>query len=155
MTVVERAELEARAERCTRRGELREAIGLYRTLHQAFPDDGPLGRKLQALEQSLQPSELLSARAFAPEPYATRAGPEQEGERLFALGDYAGAMGAYRRALKQKPGSDLIRERLEELYTLAQSAPRQAASPTDKALPQEPSARLGALLDRIAARRRR
>ncbi|NMO23203.1 tetratricopeptide repeat protein, partial [Pyxidicoccus fallax] len=78
--------------------------------------------------------------------------PAQEGERLFALGDYAGAAAAYRRALQERPDSELLKERLIELYRLAREMPLH--SPTDKALPKETAPRLQALLDRVAARRR-
>ncbi len=159
MTPAERSELEARAERCIRRGELSDAVGLYRALCAAHPEDLSLERRLQNLEESLEPGELLKVKGMSPAAAPASApsgpgkvGPEQEGERLFALGDYSGAMAAYRRALKEKPESELIRERLEELYRLARAAP--AHSPTGRTLPENPESLLSALLDRIAARRR-
>lgn len=157
MTPEERAPIESSADRAVRRGEMAEAVRLYRSLLGAFPEDGALRQKLEQLEESLQPMELTSAKA--PRPETTRGQgvpapltPEQEGERLFQLGDYAGAAVAYRRALAQKPDSALIQERLMELVALAQSAPRN--SPTDQALPDQPESLLQALLDRIAARKR-
>ncbi|MBX5484542.1 MAG: hypothetical protein IRZ16_22190 [Myxococcaceae bacterium] len=156
MTPEERQETERRAERCVRRGELSEALALYRALAAAFPEDSALQQKLEAITGSLQPAELLNPKAnFVREEVELKnapSTPEQEGERLFALGDYAGAAAAYRRAMEKKPESTLIRERLEELYRLARAAPRH--SPTDSALPADPAAMLSALLDRIAARRR-
>lgn len=156
MSPEQRQDTESRADRCVRRGELSEALALYRSLVAAFPEDDALQRKLDDLSGSLQPAELLNPKAnLGREPSSLAAsppGPEQEGERLFALGDYAGAAAAYRRALRDKPDSTLIRERLEELFRLAQTAPRH--SPTDQALPQDPEQRLTALLDRIAARRK-
>ncbi|MBN1208053.1 MAG: tetratricopeptide repeat protein [Myxococcaceae bacterium] len=156
MTPEARAEMQARAERALRRGELAEAVGLYETLAQAFPEDPALAQKLALLRESLQPMELHSAKARPPAreerlPQGPSS-PVQEGERLFALGDYAGAAAAYRRALQERPDNELIKERLVELYRLATIAP--AHSPTDKALPKEPEHRLQALLDRLAARRR-
>lgn len=156
MTPEERADIESRADRSLRRGELSEALTLYQSLLAAFPGDGGLEAKLETVRESLQPAELMSPKAnFAREP-PSRASvpstPEQEGERLFAIADYAGAAAAYRRALEKKPDSGLIRERLEELYRLARAAPRH--SPTDSLLPLDPEALLGALLDRISARRR-
>jgi len=157
VTSEERAQLEASADRARRRGEMAEAVRLYRALQQAFPQDAALGEKLARLEENLQPMELTSAKA--PRPEDARAGgsplpltPEQEGERLFQLGDYAGAAIAYRRALAHKPDSPLVQERLMELVALAQTAPRH--SPTDQALPDRPEPLLQALLDRIAARKR-
>ncbi len=160
MTPAERTELETRADRCVRRGELAEALALYRSLCAAFPNEGSLQRRLRNLQESLQPAELASAKAnLASEPVANAAssgsdkvGPEQEGEQLFALGDYSGAMAAYRRALKEKPESELILERLEELFQLARSAPGHP--PTGSPLPRSPEKLLSTLLDRIAARRR-
>lgn len=157
MTSEERAQLEASADRARRRGEMAEAVRLYRALQQAFPRDAALGEKLARLEENLQPMELTSAKAPRPEDARPAGGPlpltpEQEGERLFQLGDFAGAAIAYRRALALKPDSPLVQERLMELVALAQSAPRH--SPTDHALPDRPEPLLQALLDRIAARKR-
>ncbi len=156
MTPEARAEMQARAERALRRGELAEAVGLYETLVQQFPQDEALAQKLALLRESLQPMELHSSKARPPAPEEPvpqgPSSPVQEGERLFALGDYVGAAAAYRRALQERPGNELIKERLVELYRLATTSP--VHSPTDRALPKEPHHRLQALLDRLAARRR-
>ncbi len=148
--------MQARAERAMRRGELAEAVSLFEALQREFPEDATLAHKLALLRESLQPMELHSPKAAPPRSEPLPLGPSspiQEGERLFALGDYAGAAAAYRRALQERPDNELIRERLLELYRLATAAP--VHSPTDQALPKEPEARLHALLDRVAARRRR
>lgn len=155
MTQDERAELESRAERAKRRGEMAEALSLLQQVATAFPQDTGLSDRLALLRDSLQPMELQSAKTKFD---VVRAGgapasPEQEGERLFSLGDYAGAAAAYRRALTAKPDSQLIKERLFELFRLAQAAPRH--SPTDRSLPKNPEELLQALLDRISSRRRR
>ena len=154
MTPEARAEMQARAERALRRGELAEAVGLYEALAQAFPGDEALAQKLALLRESLQPMELQKARPPPREELRPLgpSSPVQEGERLFALGDYAGAAAAYRRALQERPDSELIQERLLELYRLATNSPTH--SPTDRALPKEREHRLHALLDRLAARRR-
>jgi tetratricopeptide (TPR) repeat protein len=155
MTPEARADMQARAERALRRGELAEAVGLYEALLREHPDDEALGQKLALLRESLQPMELQSPKAAAPKRESVPLGPSspiQEGERLFAIGDYAGAAAAYRRALQERPDSELIKERLVELYRLAQAAP--VHSPTDRQLPKEPEPLLQALLDRVAARRR-
>jgi len=154
MTPEARAEMQARAERALRRGELADAVGLYEALAQAFPADEALAQKLALLRESLQPMELQKARPPPREELLPLgpSSPVQEGERLFALGDYAGAAAAYRRALQERPGNELLQERLLELYRLATASP--AHSPTDRALPKEREHRLHALLDRLAARRR-
>lgn len=148
--------MEARADRALRRGELAEALGLYDSLVRAFPDDAGLALKLANLRDSLQPSELQALEALRPPEEASLplspSSPVQEGERLFSLGDYVGAAAAYRRALQERPDSELLKERLIELYRLSKEMPVQ--SPTDKALPKEAKPRLQALLDRVAARRR-
>jgi tetratricopeptide (TPR) repeat protein len=149
----QRAEMEARADRARRRGEMAEAVQVYREILAAFPGDEAIQGKLALLQESLQPMELTSAKAPpAPRVSGRPMTVEEEGERLFALGDYAGAAAANRRALHEKPDSPLIQERLLELYRLAQTAPRH--SPTDSALPSQPEPLLNALLDRIVARKR-
>ncbi|HSP77540.1 MAG TPA: hypothetical protein VLQ93_03365 [Myxococcaceae bacterium] len=154
MTPEARADMVARAERALRRGEISEAVSLYDTLCQAFPEDAALALKRANLREMLQPSELLALPSRPPLERAPLgpSSPVAEGERLFALGDYVGAAAAYRRALQERPDSELIRERLEELYRLARTLP--VHSPTDRALPTEAEPLLQALLDRLAARRR-
>lgn len=155
MTPEEQTAAEARAARCLRRGELSEAIRLYEELASACPSDASLAAKLAALRDSVQPAELQAAKARLDGPSARPLEPltpEEEAERLLALGDYPGAIAAYRRALAQRPSSELIRERLAELFRIAQASPPH--SPTDSELPRERGALLRALLDRISARRR-
>jgi tetratricopeptide (TPR) repeat protein len=149
-----RAEMVAHAERALRRGELSEAVGLYERLCRAFPQDEALSLKLANLREMLQPEERQALRnTVRPEPMPLGpSSPVTEGERLFALGDYVGAAAAYRRALQERPDSELIRERLVELFQLAQTLPSQ--SPTDRKLPQQVEPLLLALLDRVASRRR-
>lgn len=155
MTQDERADLESRAERAKRRGEMAEALSLLEQVARAFPDDVALGERLGLLRGSLQPMELQSAKTKfdVVKSGSANSSPEQEGERLFSLGDYAGAAAAYRRALTARPDSALIKERLFELFRLAQAAPKH--SPTDKSLPKNPEELMQALLDRISSRRRR
>lgn len=151
--MAERPEIEARAERCLRRGELGEALRLYRALIEQFPEDEVLQRKFAQLQDSVDPKELMSAKLPASERLEAPAStPEQEGERLFAIGDYTGAMAAYRRALAQRPGSELIQERLIEIYRLAQQAGHLPS--LGKTLPREREPLLRALLERIASRKR-
>ena len=157
MTPEARADMVARAERALRRGELGDAESLYETLCRVFPEDPALALKLANLREALQPEERQSGRESQLRALPTSipqgpSSPVTEGERLFALGDYAGAAAAYRRALQERPDSELIRERLEELYQLACALP--AHSPTDRSLPRQAEPLLHALLDRLAARRR-
>ncbi|HEX8436471.1 tetratricopeptide repeat protein [Archangium sp.] len=153
-----RAEMVAHAERALRRGELSEAVSLYESLCRAFPEDPSLALRLSNLREMLQPQELQvlqSLRASAEaEPVVPQSPstPVSEGERLFVLGDYVGAAAAYRRALQEQPQSELLRERLVEVYRLARALP--VHSPTDRELPRQAEPLLQALLDRLAARRR-
>lgn len=153
----DRLDAERRAERHVRRGELRDAIALYERLVARFPEDTSLRQKHAELLDSLQPSELLHPGAglatTPPLPASERAGsPEQEGERLFVAGDFAGAAAAYRRALRERPDSLLIRERLEELFQLARS--QQPGPETNRAQRVDPVAELQSWLSRISQRRR-
>ncbi|MDQ3265978.1 MAG: tetratricopeptide repeat protein [Myxococcota bacterium] len=160
MSAPEIQELVSQADRARRRGEMSEAVRLYEQVLAQDPGDEAVQRKLANVRENLQPSELAAlqlarATAASTEPSAPQLRPmtpEQEGERLFALGDFAGAAAAYRRALRDKPDSELIRERLVELFQLAQAAPRN--STTDQALPRDPTQKLQALLDRISARKK-
>lgn len=157
MNVEARAEMVAHAERALRRGELSEALSLYETLCRTFPEDETLNLRLANVREMLQPQELQTLRALqaSAQPDAIPQGPSSpvaEGERLFVLGDYAGAAAAYRRALQERPDNELIRERLVELYRLARALP--VHSPTDRKLPRQAEPLLNALLDRLAARRR-
>lgn len=149
-------ELVSRGDRALRRGDMSEAVRLFEEALRAAPQDEGIQRKLANVRENLQPSELQSV-MFTPPPAPAElpplaVTPEQEGERLFALGDYVGAAAAYRRALRDKPDSELIRERLVELFQLAQAAPRH--QPTEQKLPASPEEKLKALLDRISARKK-
>ena len=160
MTPDERDILEAKGDRAMRRGELSTALAMFQQLCTAFPGDALLAEKLKNLKDNLQPHELTSAKSsFAPNPSAPRAGssPLDEAELLAARGDYPGAIARYRRALAEKPDSDLLKERLSELFSLMQAeAPRQSPPVAQKlAAHASPEDVLSELLDRIARRRKR
>jgi tetratricopeptide (TPR) repeat protein len=170
MTPDELAEKEAMAERFVRRGELLKALTLFRQVAAAQPGRADLTQRMRELAESMDPAELRAASGPAQVPAkAPTATPEEEGERLFQLGDYAGAAAAYRKALEAKPSSTLIRERLVELFQLAQAqngrpaTARPAQPPTGapqaagqaRATPVDPEALLRSFLDRISERRRR
>ena len=149
----EREVVEAKADRAMRRGELSTALELFQQLLTAFPGDVGLQRKLSGLKENLQPMELVSAKSrFVPEPPSTKsAAPLDEAEALAAKGDYAGAIARYRKALSEKPDSELLKERLAELFRLVQAqAPRRAAPPA----PKTPEGVLSEWLDRISSRRK-
>jgi|CXWL01.1.fsa_nt_gi hypothetical protein len=66
MTPDERTELEAKADRARRRGELSQALALYSQIMAAYPHDGIVQTKLNILKESLEPSELNTAPANRP-----------------------------------------------------------------------------------------
>lgn len=153
---VDRASLETQAERSLRRGELSEALSLFQSLAAAFPGDAQLAARIRDLSESLQPAELHrlprdAADLPVPPPSDD---PAQEGERLFALGNYAAAAASYRAAVAADPENDLLRERLEQLYQLALATSRPSANGRSGAPPPDPARVLSTLLDRISTRRR-
>jgi tetratricopeptide (TPR) repeat protein len=151
MTPDERRTLEATAERHLRRSELRDALALFRQLAQAFPDDEALSRRLAEVEENLQPAELTHARsAFRPEP--AKASPTHQAEALASRGDFAGAITIYRSLLEQNPNAELVRERLAELFQLAQARSPSRVQPAPA--PRDPKRELEKLLERITSRRR-
>lgn len=154
MTQDERDTLEAKGDRAMRRGELSTALALFQQLCAAFPADATLAEKMKNLQENLQPMELTSAKSrFVPDPSAPRGrgSPLDEAEALAARGDYAGAIARYRKALADKPDSQLLKERLTELFRMMQAqAPRKPAPVVAKS----PELALSELLDRIASRRK-
>lgn len=153
MSPEEREAIEARADRATRRGELSTALELFAQLTAAFPSDAALRHKLNQLKENLQPMELVSAKSrFVADPTpAKSAAPLDEAEALAARGDYGGAIARYRKALAEKPASELLRERLAELFRLAQA---QAPRRSPPLAPRSPEVVLGEWLDRISTRRK-
>jgi len=94
------AELEQKAERAVRRGELLVAIEHFEAYLAQQPDDERIRVRMEAVRALLQPSELVSRRR--PEPAE-----------------------AYQRALGKDPENALLRERLTELRALVDQ-PRKA-----------------------------
>jgi hypothetical protein len=137
---------------------------MFEAIVDAHPGDEALALRLSQVRENLQPMELHSpkARGESPKQLEQALTPEQEGERLFAQGDYVGAAAAYRRALKDRPDSELLKERLVEIFQLAQATtpgPRKApnAAALAEAQPSAPAAPedlLKSLLARISERRR-
>jgi tetratricopeptide (TPR) repeat protein len=130
----ERTEAESQADRALRRGELSTALSLYQAIATAFPTDEAVQVKLKRIRENLQPMELTSAKARPPiEQAKPPTNSIQSAEALAARGDYAQAIALYRKALEKRPDSDLIRERLAELFQIAQAiAPRASAATSDR-----------------------
>ncbi len=147
MTPEQRAALEQRAERSIRRGDLGDALEMLRAVSRAYPGDQALEQRLTLIEGSLQPEELVNANAtWHSEPSGLAATPAQRAEALASRGDFASAVAIYRELAQAQPASELIRERLAELFQLAQAKTHRPSLDKQHLLEH--------LLDRIAARRR-
>lgn len=118
-------ELEQRAERAVRRGELLAALEIYEAYLAQQPDDERVRSRMEAVRALLQPSELVSRRRADPEePDAVSppAGPAEQGEVHASSGRFAEAAEAYGRAVEANPENQLLKERLDELRALANPA---------------------------------
>ena len=147
MTQEERAQLETRVERHVRRGELSEARAGLERLCMAFPEDALLADRLVQLEQGLDPAERRRVATGRVEPTGNHKTPMHEAEALAAAGKYKAAIFIYRQLLKTQPDWDLVKERLAELFQLAQiAAPHRGGLNHEGALEH--------LLDRISTRKR-
>jgi tetratricopeptide (TPR) repeat protein len=119
-------ELEQRAERAVRRGELLAALELYEAFLAQQPDDERIRSRMESVRALLQPSELVSRRRTEPEePEAASAPPvsdAEQGEIHASSGRFAEAAEAYQRAAAANPENELLRERFLELRALANPA---------------------------------
>jgi tetratricopeptide (TPR) repeat protein len=116
-------DLEQRAERAVRRGELLIALELFEAVLAQKPDDERVRQRMESVRALLQPSELVHRRRAEPEVAAPKTNEPisdaEQGELLAAGGRFDEALQAYRRAVAQSPANELFRERLEELLKLA------------------------------------
>ena len=116
------AELEQRAERAVRRGELLVAIEHFETYLAHHPEDERVRQRMESVRALLQPSELVSRRRAEPEeadgPAAESLSDAEQGEMHASSGRFRDAMQAYDRAVRSNPRNELLRERLEELRAL-------------------------------------
>jgi tetratricopeptide (TPR) repeat protein len=131
------AELEQRAERAVRRGELLIALEHFEAYLAQQPDDDRVRQRMESVRALLQPSELVSRRRSEPEPI-----PSQEtlseaevGEMHASSGRFEAAVAAYQRAVERNSGNQLLRERLEELRALARPAERADMAGAEKLQP--------------------
>ncbi len=118
------AELEQRAERAVRRGELLSALELYEALLARQPDDDRVRQRMESVRDLLQPSELQDRRRSEPDENEETGLAEpltdaEQGELHASAGRFAEALRCYQRALDAAPHNELLRERLEELRSLA------------------------------------
>lgn len=118
------AELEQRAERAVRRGELLSALQLFEELIALEPGDERVRQRMESVRALLQPAELVGRRPSEPEEVEPRPPAEtltdaEQGELHAGAGRFVEALRCYQRALAESPDNELLRERLEELRELA------------------------------------
>ena len=140
------SELEQRAERAVRRGDLLAALELYETLLAEQPDDERVRTRIESVRALLQPSELLDRRRSEPEeveekPRAESLSDAELGELHAAAGRFVEALRSYERALEVAPDNELLRERLEELRELAPPGDRADLDNAERLAPARPAAR--------------
>lgn len=121
-------ELEQRAERAVRRGELLVAIEHFEAHLAQHPDDERVRQRMESVRALLQPSELVSRRRAEPEepegPAAGSLSDAEQGEMHASSGRFGDAAQAYERAVSRSPANELLRERLEELRALSSPGTR-------------------------------
>lgn len=123
------AELEQRAERAVRRGELLAAIEHFEAYLAQQPDDERVRQRMESVRALLQPSELVSRRRSEPEEPQAEAkerklSEAEQGEMFASSGRFKDAIAAYQRACLRNPENQLLRERLQELSKLLDPAAR-------------------------------
>jgi tetratricopeptide (TPR) repeat protein len=116
------AELEQRAERAVRRGELLVALEHFDAYLAQQPDDERVRQRMESVRALLQPSELVNRRRTEPEepdPGHGSLSDAELGEMHASSGRFNEAAEAYQRAATANPKNELLRERLDELRALA------------------------------------
>src|SRR3954465_10497728 len=135
MRAMTSSDLEQRAERAVRRGELLVALEHFDAYLAQEPDDERVRLRMESVRALLQPSELVSRRRAEPEePEATaqQLSDAEEGEMFASSGRFDDAAKAYARALQANPRNELLRERFDELRTLAQPGARADLAAAEK-----------------------
>ncbi len=120
-------DLEMRAERAVRRGELLQALELYEAILADRPEDERVRSRMDSVRALLQPSELVSRRRTEPEEIHDEPGLDslsdaEQGEMHASSGRFEDAVACYRRALEKSPKNELLRERYDELVKLSPPA---------------------------------
>jgi tetratricopeptide (TPR) repeat protein len=141
-------ELEQRAERAVRRGELLLALELFESLLADNPEDERVRQRMESVRALLQPSELVNRRRAEPDA-PEQAPPEalsdaEHGEIHAGAGRFEEATRWYEKAVEKNPGNELLRERLEELRGFAPpgaradlAAAEKLEAPSPRAVPRQ------------------
>lgn len=128
-------ELEQRAERAVRRGELLVALEHFEAYLAQQPEDERVRQRMESVRALLQPSELVSRRRAEPEEPEPGKGPlsdAEQGEMHASSGRFDEAAKAYERALAANPKNELLRERVDELRALARPTVRADMAAAEK-----------------------
>jgi tetratricopeptide (TPR) repeat protein len=138
------AELEQRAERAVRRGELLAALQLFEELIVREPRDGRVRQRMESVRALLQPAELSGRRRPEPEEAEPRPATgtltdAEQGELHASAGRFVEALRCYQRAAAAAPDNELVSERLDELRELAPPGARADLASAEQ-LPAHPSA---------------
>src|SRR2546423_8365733 len=136
-------EMEQRAERAVRRGELLLALELFESLLADNPEDERVRQRMESVRALLQPSERVKRRRAEPDA-PEQAPPEalsdaEHGEVHASAGRFEEAARWYEKAVERNPGNELLRERLEELRSFAPPGARADLGAAEK-LEAPPSA---------------
>src|SRR3954469_18750632 len=129
------SELEQRAERAVRRGELLVALEHFDAYLAQQPDDERVRTRMEAVRALLQPSELVSRRRAEPEepePGHGTLSDAETGEMHASSGRFKEAAAAYQRAWQANPKNELLKERYEELRALANPAGKADLAAAEK-----------------------
>ena len=129
------SELEQRAERAVRRGELLVALEHFDAYLAQQPDDERVRQRMEAVRALLQPSELVSRRRAEPEepePGHGTLSDAETGEMHASSGRFKEAAAAYQRAWQANPKNELLKERYEELRALATPAGKADLAAAEK-----------------------
>jgi hypothetical protein len=123
MAPLSHEELQHRAERAVRRGDLLVALDLFENLLAQQPENEPLRARIESVRALLQPSELVARRRAEPtaedKANARPLTAAEEGELAAAAGRFTEAVELYERAVGENPKNELLRERLVELMQYA------------------------------------
>jgi tetratricopeptide (TPR) repeat protein len=123
MAPITQEELQHRAERAVRRGELLVALDLFETLLAQQPENEPLRTRIESVRALLQPSELVARRRAEPsaeeKANARPLTAAEEGELAAAAGRFTEAVELYEKVVRENPKNELLRERLVELMQYA------------------------------------
>ncbi len=117
-------ELEQKAERAVRRGELLAALEHFEAYLAQRPEDERVRSRMESVRALLQPSELVSRRRTEPEEVESplRLSDAEQGELHASSGRFLEAAEAYERAVATSPGNELLRERRDELRGMVHPA---------------------------------